>query len=179
MRKLVLLFVFVIAVSIYSPRIVSGVTSTVLRVMDGTNQNPVAGAVVGLFTWNGQNVFYGTTDYNGSVYLDGMFNAFFYNQTHVTLNYTINKEDYDFRRGTQTFYRGQTHNLYIWPKIYCGDGVCSAGETIENCPADCHECRFCGDGICTSPENYSNCPEDCHGCGAKCPPMQQEGGDGY
>jgi hypothetical protein len=43
---------------------------------------------------------------------------------------------------------------------YCGDGLCTDGETPSSCPADCH----CGDGSCNSGETPGTCAEDCH-CG--------------
>lgn len=41
----------------------------------------------------------------------------------------------------------------------CGDGVCSASETVNNCFTDCH----CGNGVCDSNygETSQNCSADC------------------
>ena len=44
----------------------------------------------------------------------------------------------------------------------CGNGVCEAGEGLEECPEDC---ALCGDGECQEDENAEGCPEDCGGCG--------------
>ncbi len=52
----------------------------------------------------------------------------------------------------------------------CGDGHCevAAGESTENCTADCGEPQIidthepvCGDSICEDPETELSCPEDC------------------
>lgn len=53
---------------------------------------------------------------------------------------------------------------------FCGDALCEAGETFENCPGgeggDCPNPALCGDGFCdvTINENESNCPVDCLKC---------------
>jgi len=43
---------------------------------------------------------------------------------------------------------------------YCGDGICAADESFQNCPLDC---GVCGDGACTASESYWNCTQaqDC------------------
>ena len=43
----------------------------------------------------------------------------------------------------------------------CGNGFCevAAGETIENCPADCTP--RCGNGVCEAGETAAGCTEDC------------------
>jgi hypothetical protein len=46
----------------------------------------------------------------------------------------------------------------------CGDGVCSAGETLASCAADCSRC---GDNQCTGNETVQSCPGDCGYCGDK------------
>lgn len=46
------------------------------------------------------------------------------------------------------------------------DGVCDAGETTENCPADCAPAgSVCGDGVCAGDEGAA-CPVDCDAAGA-------------
>jgi hypothetical protein len=49
---------------------------------------------------------------------------------------------------------------------FCGDDTCDVGETFENCPADCQECRsnadcpegeLCGDGGCYDPCSDVQC----------------------
>ena len=41
----------------------------------------------------------------------------------------------------------------------CGNGVCDADESGQDCPEDC---AVCGDGLCTEPpENAESCPRDC------------------
>lgn len=45
----------------------------------------------------------------------------------------------------------------------CGDGTCSAGETLT-CPSDCPTAQPtspCGDGICSGNETSLTCPVDC------------------
>lgn len=45
---------------------------------------------------------------------------------------------------------------------FCGDGVCSAGETSSSCASDCPVGGpFCGDGTCNGNETASNCSSDC------------------
>ena len=44
----------------------------------------------------------------------------------------------------------------------CGNGVCDAKETCDNCPADCEEC--CGDGTCNYGEGCLDCEADCGVC---------------
>ncbi len=45
---------------------------------------------------------------------------------------------------------------------WCGDGVCDAGETEANCPADCTGGSFCGDGTCDANEDEVSCAADCY-----------------
>ena len=62
----------------------------------------------------------------------------------------------------------------------CGNGVCEAGETHENCPieegGDCPPTELCGNGICNTAqgENQQNCPQDC----GEQPPPQPVCGNG-
>ena len=42
---------------------------------------------------------------------------------------------------------------------YCGDRICSGGETNATCPQDCP--IACGDGICNGNETPILCPQDC------------------
>ena len=79
------------------------------------------------------------------------------------------------------------------PAPVCGNGVCQAGETAQNCPADCQStgggqgtwtcgdakcdigeefyCQAdclgpgCGDGVCKWPETSQACPADCKSSG--------------
>jgi hypothetical protein len=47
----------------------------------------------------------------------------------------------------------------------CGDGVCGAGESCANCPADCGVCPpECGDAECNGSETCDSCPDDCGEC---------------
>jgi hypothetical protein len=46
--------------------------------------------------------------------------------------------------------------------IECGDNLCSAGENIDNCFADCD---VCGNGTCRANEDPFSCPQDCTVCG--------------
>ncbi|OYT42507.1 MAG: hypothetical protein B6U86_00160, partial [Candidatus Altiarchaeales archaeon ex4484_43] len=60
----------------------------------------------------------------------------------------------------------------VWSAI-CGNSICEATETCENCPADCGSCPMgavCGNGICEATETCENCPADCGSCpmGAVC-----------
>lgn len=50
---------------------------------------------------------------------------------------------------------------------FCGDNICSAGESITSCPADCLGAVPCGDGKCERElgEGGDACPEDCERCG--------------
>lgn len=48
----------------------------------------------------------------------------------------------------------------IYPPV-CGNGICEAGETQTNCPADCGSPPICGDRKCESGETRQNCPQDC------------------
>ncbi len=56
------------------------------------------------------------------------------------------------------------------PKVSCGDGSCSAGETCSGCPKDCGECPpTCGDSKCNGTETADSCPKDCGvGCKGLC-----------
>ena len=45
--------------------------------------------------------------------------------------------------------------------VPCGDGVCTAGESVASCPADCDRC---GDHTCDPEETAASCDVDC-GCG--------------
>jgi len=45
------------------------------------------------------------------------------------------------------------------PLPVCGDGKCQKGE--ESCLADCGTVSECGDGICSADETYESCPADC------------------
>jgi hypothetical protein len=52
---------------------------------------------------------------------------------------------------------------------FCGDGTCSASETIRSCPADCAQPPRCGDGVCAPGETCASCPADCAAaCVAAC-----------
>ena len=45
---------------------------------------------------------------------------------------------------------------------FCGDAVCSAGETSSTCTADCPVGGpFCGDNTCNGNETASTCAADC------------------
>lgn len=51
-------------------------------------------------------------------------------------------------------------------KPFCGDGKCTGGETVLNCPEDCGaepppEEDVCNDGICGPTETAESCPADC------------------
>ncbi len=54
--------------------------------------------------------------------------------------------------------------------ILCGDGVCDEGETSDFCPMDCPVPPYCGDGVCNGDETVSSCFDDC--------PVQPYCGDG-
>jgi cysteine-rich repeat protein len=44
----------------------------------------------------------------------------------------------------------------------CGDGVCTANEDCNLCPADCGACTGkCGDFHCDTGETHATCPNDC------------------
>jgi hypothetical protein len=43
--------------------------------------------------------------------------------------------------------------------LFCGDGICEPGETIDTCPEDC-KVPECGDGICQTGEIFT-CSVDC------------------
>jgi hypothetical protein len=58
----------------------------------------------------------------------------------------------------------ESHGCLVKPVGGCGDGVCSAGETEEACPADCFEPDVCGDKYCSSKETKTSCPDDCATC---------------
>ncbi len=50
----------------------------------------------------------------------------------------------------------------VVPDPVCGDELCEAPETPEDCPEDCTESGpVCGDELCTPPENPDTCPDDC------------------
>ncbi|MCP3102054.1 hypothetical protein LZ198_24610 [Myxococcus sp. K15C18031901] len=44
---------------------------------------------------------------------------------------------------------------------FCGDGVCTRGESLERCARDC--VAPCGNGVCDSSESQDTCPSDCGG----------------
>ena len=46
---------------------------------------------------------------------------------------------------------------------FCGDGLCTQGETSVSCPRDCGS--VCGDGACNGSETPLGCPQDCSGGG--------------
>lgn len=49
---------------------------------------------------------------------------------------------------------------------FCGNGICSVGESNWSCPEDCSGSGFCGDGYCDYNEDPWNCSLDCGGyCG--------------
>jgi len=52
----------------------------------------------------------------------------------------------------------------------CGDGSCNGSETCTSCELDCGACtEVCGDGTCNLSESCQNCPQDCGQCnGAQC-----------
>ncbi len=49
----------------------------------------------------------------------------------------------------------------------CGNGICQAGETAANCPADCSAGK-CGNGICESGETPATCSKDCAAVAQQC-----------
>jgi acid phosphatase type 7 len=49
------------------------------------------------------------------------------------------------------------------PPKNCGNAVCDADETCQNCEGDCGSCA-CGDGTCADSELCGTCPEDCGVC---------------
>ncbi len=52
---------------------------------------------------------------------------------------------------------------------FCGDGVCTAGESSQTCATDCPASGpFCGDGACNGTETSATCSADCGG--AACSP---------
>ncbi|MCS7134719.1 MAG: hypothetical protein NZ889_02585, partial [Candidatus Pacearchaeota archaeon] len=61
------------------------------------------------------------------------------------------------------------------PRQPCGDGICdrAAGENANNCPQDCK--AVCGDKICEANETQENCCKDC-GCppGQKCKALEKD-----
>src|SRR5262249_47057018 len=48
--------------------------------------------------------------------------------------------------------------------LFCGDGVCNAGETCSTCQSDCGVCPYCGDFACNGGETCGTCPGDCGAC---------------
>lgn len=45
---------------------------------------------------------------------------------------------------------------------FCGDGVCTVGESNQTCSADCPASGpFCGDGACNGTETSASCSADC------------------
>ncbi len=50
---------------------------------------------------------------------------------------------------------------------YCGDSICSLGESCDTCSTDCGICSgpYCGDGVCqSSTETCATCSNDCGVC---------------
>lgn len=49
------------------------------------------------------------------------------------------------------------------PPGFCGNGVCDAGETHDNCAGDCPVSNnpFCGNGVCDAGETSDSCATDC------------------
>lgn len=45
---------------------------------------------------------------------------------------------------------------------YCGDSICSKGETLQTCPNDCSQAA-CGNNVCELGEDSQMCPNDCEG----------------
>jgi hypothetical protein len=43
----------------------------------------------------------------------------------------------------------------------CGNATCEAGETCDNCVADCPVCAVCGNFACEGGETCDNCQSDC------------------
>ncbi len=48
-------------------------------------------------------------------------------------------------------------------KDFCGDKVCTGGETSQSCPVDCKLVNSCGNAICdtSAGETLATCPMDC------------------
>jgi hypothetical protein len=59
---------------------------------------------------------------------------------------------------------GRCFGLACAPQVFCGDFVCSPGETCSNCGIDCGVCPFCGDLSCNAGETCATCAFDCGDC---------------
>lgn len=57
---------------------------------------------------------------------------------------------------------GGSSTVNISGSATCGDGICSAGEDLTTCAADC---TVCGDGMCSAGEDLGTCATDCAVCG--------------
>ena len=59
---------------------------------------------------------------------------------------------------------GRCFGLVCSPQVFCGDFVCSPGETCASCGIDCGVCPFCGDFSCNAGETCATCAFDCGDC---------------
>lgn len=72
--------------------------------------------------------------------------------------YTETHSEYSYSNTVIEETQAQSHQS---TQNACGDGWCSASESIHSCPIDCRPASYCGDGFCAIGESKVSCPYDC------------------
>ncbi|RLI91170.1 MAG: hypothetical protein DRO89_04515 [Candidatus Altiarchaeales archaeon] len=154
-----------------------GSVVTIFATLTDQNGNPVDPSYcnVTITHWNGSILVYDLQD----TQMIRVHTGFYYYNYHIPLNADLGSYGIHVEAdpsGVNTHAVSGFH--VVWSAI-CGNSICEASESCENCPADCGSCPMgavCGNGVCEASESCENCPADCGECptvgGVRVPGME-------